>query len=292
MVTLAHLTIEIVQTGLLFLAVLLHSLGIYLLCHIKETRTDQNVILVHLSLVEIITSLFVIGYNAARLSAMEINDHVALLSYLFIEGIYLAFHLIMIVLTSDRLAMTLLSLKYQMTMTRRRMKLALAVCWITRHISGGLFVVLRLRWIVIIIHMLLIVCFMMLTVVTYTSILCKIRKRRKSLQKNANAHISRGNNRVQDSSKFYLVTTLIMSSFTLFVVIPYVYSLYDNVADIKSFKVVVLQLVWSANNIIDPCIYIFLQMPVRNLLRRKLITWCRTRHPQQEYRGNSARTIT
>ena len=268
MVTSAYTVIQIIQTGLAFLAIILHSLGIYLLSQIKETITNQNIILMHLSVIEMIFSSGVIGYNCSGLSELELNENFSLSVYQFAEGTYVIFYLIMILLTTDRLAMSLLLLKYQVIMTRTRMKIALVLTWVIGIISGGLFIILSSRWIGTSIHIFLQGNFLILTVATYISILCKIHKRKKLLRTNPNSH----NN---SHSQFYLVTCLTISSFTLFVGLPDICRLSINKFDIKSFNDNVLQLIWSVNNIADPCIYIFLQESIRNLLKEKLCSWIR-----------------
>ena len=124
MVTSTYTIMQIIQTGLLFLAIILHSLGIYLLSQIKETTTNQNIILMHLSVIEMLSSSYVIVYNCSGLVGLEMNENLTLSMYLFAEGTYITFYLIMILLTTDRLAMSLLLLKYQVIMTRLRIKTA------------------------------------------------------------------------------------------------------------------------------------------------------------------------
>ena len=270
MVTLIYIVIQIIQTGVLFLAIILHSLGIYLLSEIKKTRTNQNIILMHLSVMEMICSSCVIVYNCSLLGGLDITENFILPAYLFAEGTYVTFYLIMIVLTTDRLAMSLFLLRYQVIMTRTRIKIVLALCWVLGVISGGLFVILSSRWIGLSTHIFLQGYFLILSVATYISILRKIHKRRKLLRTNPNSHDS-------SHSQFYLVTCLIISSFILFVEIPDLYRLSINEFDIKSFKFSVLQLIWSVNNIADPCIYIFLQESARNLLKEMFRSWRNTK---------------
>ena len=145
MVTSTYTIMQIIQTGLLFSAIILHSLGIYLLSQIKETTTNQNIILMHLSVIEMLSSSYVIVYNCSGLVGLEMNENLTLSMYLFAEGTYITFYLIMILLTTDRLAMSLLLLKYQVIMTRLRIKTALVLTWVIGIISGGLFVILRSR---------------------------------------------------------------------------------------------------------------------------------------------------
>ena len=272
MVICVYITIiQIIHTCLLFLGVLLHSLGIYLLSKIKVAINNQNIILMHLSVFGIISSSYLIVYNCNRLAGLGMDENFTVSAYLFGEGTYVIFYLIMILLTTDRLAMSLLLLKYQVIMTRKRMKIGLVLCWILGIVCGGLYAILRFRKIGISIHIFLDGCFLILTVATYASILCKVHERRKLLRTNPNSHNS-------SHSQFYLVTCLIISSFTLFVGIPDIYRLSIPKFDIKSFYSNLSRLAVSVNNIIDPCIYIFLQQSVRNILREKLVSWRKSKN--------------
>ena len=194
----------------------------------------------------------------------------------------------MITLIMDRLAMDLLSIKYQVIMTRRRMKIGLAVCWILGVICGVVFVSLNDRQISIVIYTSADCSFLTVTVATYTSLMCSIRKRRKSLQTNTNTDVLRVKSYGQGIPKFYLVTGLIILSFTMFVAIPNIFSSF--IFDLESFGEVVGQIMWSLNNLIDPCVYIFLQKTARILLRRKLMAWRITKKNQRAPRENYAKT--
>ena len=66
------------------------------------------------------------------------NENFILTVYLFAEGTYITFYLIMVVLTTDQLATSLLLLKYQVIMTRTRIKIASVLCWVLGVISGAL----------------------------------------------------------------------------------------------------------------------------------------------------------
>ena len=269
----AYFVIKITQTGVLFLAILLHSLGMYLLKQIKETRTNQNTILMHLSLIEIITSSFVIIFNVSthfKILDVYVNYNFALSFHLFGEGIYLIFYFIMIILTIDKVAVSLLSLKYGVIMTCKKTKIILTLCWLIGIICGGIFIALRSTEIPSMIHIIADGCFLILAVTTYIFILYQIHKRRKLLQTNTNTHSMRDNNRGQIFPKFYVVTGLVVLSFILFVAIPTIFKFFTT--QLKPVEVAVLQLLWSLNDIVDPCIYIFLQKPVRILLGRKMKT--------------------
>ena len=165
------------------------------------------------------------------------------------------------------------------------MKIGLAVCWMLDVICGVVFVTCSDRQIPTVIYTLADCSFLTLTVATYTSLMCK---RRKSLQTNTNADALRGKSHGQGIPKFCLVTGLIIFSFTMFVAIPNTFWLF--IFDLESFGEVVGQVMWSLNNLINPCVYIVLQKTARILLRRKLMTWMTTKKDQPAPTENYAKT--
>ena len=271
----AYFVINIAQIGILLLALLIHSLRIYLLYHIKETRTNQNLILIHLSLIEIFTSTLAVAHGAG-VSILKMDEKVAVSLYYFCIGAYLIFYLIMIALTLDRLAMSLLSIKYHTVITRGRMKVALIACWPIGVLCGAVFVKLQSYKIAAMVYIIADGCFLVLMIITYTTVLSKISKRRELLQRNE----AQNNDHHQEPTKFYLITGLIISSFTLFAAVPNLCKLFLFDYNSRSFGWEAILLLWCFNNIIDPCIYIFLQKPVRKLLRKKIIIWTKATDSQ------------
>ena len=137
-----YFAINIAQISIQLLALMIHSLGIFFLCQIKETRTTQNLILIHLSFIEIPDSNSISDccrrchYPGDRQKTFESL-------YLFGAGIYMTFYLIMIALTLDRLAMSFLSINYYAIIMRERMKIALLAFWPIGVICGAVFVKLQ-----------------------------------------------------------------------------------------------------------------------------------------------------
>ena len=264
---------------LLALALLLNSLGIYLLSEIKKRPTHQNFILINLSVVEIFSCIIGVIYFALLLG----NDNIYISSVWFYQtighGTYLTYDFIMITITLDRLAMSVLSIRYQSVITYRKVVIILASCWIMGpSISLLLFLLQKYQLICFqlcqqIIFTAVDLSFVTVTVITYLHILYRLIKRRKlfqseepetSKQRNTKTNLNQG----KDLSKFYMTSGLIILSYTLLVAIPNLIRELRFEPQNRSNNY--LYAVRPINYIIDACVYILFQQSVRNLLKRKL----------------------
>ena len=258
---------------LIILSVMLNSLGLYLLSQIKEQRTYQNTILKNLSFAEIFMSIVGAIYFIKSITGKRDGMERFVWS---IEragsGVYLTYYLIMISIALDRLAMSILTIKYQTIITHRKIVIILACCWITCPCFSLMFYFLRSTEHEIM-YPILDFSFIAFTISTYTYILHKLIKRKNIFHRDQ-AEISRQLNRREnakrynDLSRFYLMSGLIILTFIVLVAATNILRNYVFASNQQAH--VVLHAVRMLNYVFDPCIYIFFQKPVRNLLKRRL----------------------
>ena len=268
-------------------AIFLNSLGIYLLSQVRNTRTNQNMILMNLSSAEILLCLLSTTKDIirmVRISGKEDSPGQRIfraLSY----GFIFTYYLLMISVTLDRLLMSVLSIKYRIIMTTLKIKIILAVSWITGQALG-----LRLCFLTqieqqnvlnIFISPILSGVFILSASITYSYIFYKLNNRKRYLHKNTRGNSAKKANQVSqqrdDLKKFYSVTGLIILSFTILVAIPSTlknFLIYPNYKDpYQTLEYLISTALHYANYAADPCIYIFLQPSIRRLLKNK-VTFC------------------
>ena len=261
------------------LALLLNSLGIYLLSEIKKRPTHQNFILINLSVAEILSCIIGVIYFALLLG----NHNIYVSSVWFYQtighGTFLAYDFIMITITLDRLAMSVLSIRYQSIITYRKVVIILASCWIMGpSISLLLFLLKKYQLICFQLYNRIVftavdLSFVTVTVITYLHILYRLIKRRKLFQSEESETSKQGNttpnlNQGKNLFKFYMTSGLIILSYTLLVAIPNLIREFSFEQYNRSTNY--LYAVRPINYIVDPCVYILFHQSVRNLLKLKL----------------------
>ena len=259
--------------SLIILALIFNSVGVYLLLHVKKRRTHQNVILINLSVAEIFISVISLIFHALVVDGFE--NHLSFWSICFIigNGVFLAYYLIMMVITLDRLAMSILTMRYRIILTHSKILLILACCWISGfgysllvyflniQNSGLKIMEFTTNW-----------GFLVIAISTYAFILCKLIRRRRHLHQDQNEspqveNFSRKSKQQSDLNKFYFTSGLIILSFVISVNIPNVIREFSSQS---VYVIPVINVIRYLNFVVDPCIYTFLQKDVRNLLKQKL----------------------
>ena len=273
-------TITISECIVIVFAISLNSVGIYLLCQIRNTRTNQNVILMNLSSAEILLCL--IKMIDKLFSLLRISYDMKIIKTVQL-CFYLTYYLLMILMTLDRLFVSVSPIKYQVIMTQRKTKMVLTSSWIAGLIFGLLVYSLRpldiLYLFATVLMPVLNGSFFVAALTTYSYILHKLLDRRTLINKNSRENSS--NNPTKNSrqhkelAKFYYVAGLILLTYIILVGIPSSVKLFVYYPDMNSFGYRMLTAPYYVNCIADPCIYIFLQPTVRKLLKNKITMYTR-----------------
>ena len=154
---------------ILSLGTLLHALGLNLLGHVKETRTHQNIILMNLGFAEIILSARGVADFSYQISGKIINTPASM----FFRSAVTTFYLIMMSLTLHGLFMTVLPLRYNIVVTRKKMRVVLMFCWLIGFIVGAIFSILNSYQVAFITSGSLHGIFLILAITTYAIIFGK-----------------------------------------------------------------------------------------------------------------------
>ena len=268
--------ISAVAFALVALALFLNLLGIYLLSQVKSYRTHQKIILMSLSASEILMSISATAYYVMVLGNKETLWSFGWFFHIFGTGTYLTYSLIMITITLDRLAMSIFSLRYQAIVTSRRVIIVLISCWIIGpSCITILYFVDRIKKQIT--HVIIDLTFIAISTATYSYILHNLIKRKRTFQvnqskKSCHRSTDRKLSQQNSSSKFYFTSGLIIFSYITLVAVPNLIKEFKQLKEIKLLcrEHAVLYLISLINFIVDPCIYIYLQKPVQNVLKRKL----------------------
>ena len=168
----------------------------------------------------------------------------------------------------------MLPLKYNVNIvTHKKMEIALMFCWLTGLFAGVIFSILNSNEVANVTGWSLGGVFLVLAVTTYTVIFTRISTPKQRFSREASITSTRSNNQVSHHSKFYCMTGMIIASFILFVNIPVCFMVFY--PNSKTLTSRIISSSWCVNILIDPCVYIFLQIAVRTLLKRKLASWRR-----------------
>lgn len=275
--------------------VFLHTIGTCLLLSIYRNGVDtpQQVYLINLSTCEAIMNLLEFIRRVPNLFSIpeHIDDTVKVVQeYILIimfTGISLVYYLDMIYVTTDRLLDILLSLKYPVFWNKSKAIWLIIWTWL-------LGILLSVS--ILLLHMLtsygweeaffkyffpiLEFIFIINAIVTYSFIFkMYIASRSLPAKLSGASEIgrTRGTLRLKNTfrifrkSRFY-IPVLLITTFFLFMIIPdltylFVAIIYESPSDTLS---ICCWISYATSNIVDAWIYIYLQVPVRRLLKRKL----------------------
>ena len=151
------------------------------------------------------------------------------------------------------------------------MRVILMFCWLTGFIVGAIFPISNSYQVAFINSGLLNGIFLVLAIATYAVIFGKVIRGKKQFSGSISAtsrHYKRQSNSL---SKFYCMAGLIITTFALFVTVPIGFMVFYPYP--QNLVSRIISNLWYVDILLDPCIYIFLQRPVRTLLKKKLIAW-------------------
>ena len=206
------------------LSITAHTVALYAI-HLSTKKTNQNLILASLSTVEIIASLHRIFFEVEIKEGLIEDSHAKrqkqkdnivglMLDFIHYLIIYVMI-LIMFVLTADRLVMALSPLKYKIRVSRRRVVVAIVVCWcfgITSGVATSL-IPADMKIYVDVFGWFFAAFYLLLVPVTYVIIVHKIRQSRRAF-----AHAQQPQEgSIKFGKEFLIPTVLIITYIFLFV---------------------------------------------------------------------------
>ena len=127
-----HLSVfAIISVIIASLAVLLNIIGINLLRKQGFQRKNQLFIILHLSILQLFVLMCVLTYWILLLAGMKETDAVMVWISTILSSSRITAALIIAILTFDRLIAIKYSLRYTIILSRRRLKVAFAVSWLS-----------------------------------------------------------------------------------------------------------------------------------------------------------------
>ena len=275
------ISIHIVSIILRLVDILLHSSGIYLLlsCDRHEKCSVQQLYITNLSVTEICFSvlwLFMIPVSDLFTTSDSVSAIIKHVQHYVMVCIYttvvFVFYATMIYITLDRLVAIKLSLKYRIYWNTKRAKYLILGTWVAGSLlflsilllnesTGFKFDIEFHKYFYTPLNIL----FIILAVFTYIFI---FREYKKSVDMNS----SRQNSIfiVFYKSQFYISVLLILT-FLLFIIIPDLTYLFDMSIQNKKSKTLLsaCAILYSIANIMNGCLYIFLQPNIKGQLWKK-----------------------
>ncbi len=251
------------------IAILLHSLGIYLLAVHNRNTSNQAILLINMSATEIVLSTIVILIRLMRVlcisTALEIFDSIEL-------GICVGFYCAMFFIVIERFIGVIFPLKHRVLVTKRHIKIALTFAWSISMITGITGIVLALTGqykIVVIFKWYFFVladsALVLAFIVTYGKTLFLITQRMQTIILTGQTNSQRRKNQIFRSHKrFFKVAGLIIFTYIIFMFTPDVILAFFPVGnDVRKH----LRTLYYCGYISDPLVYIFLQPELRKMLK-------------------------
>ena len=260
------------------LALLLNIIGMYLICKQGDKRTNQNLIIVHLSTVQILILVGIIFLWVLN-SAIEWKTLRVLINWIInlLLCSRVTVMLIIAILTFDRLIAIKYSLRYKIILSKRRVKAALIFSWLPWMLSSVVVVFDRsfksdeiLSYFIVPIVDCLLLLFL---ICVYSYIYWRICKRQRMLR-----NISRRNlQRESACNQALLVSISIVLSYVLFALIPDLYKFLLH-SGIVPNKIIIIHNFHSQLHfsfyITLPVIYIFGHKDRRGMFMRSFVKCC------------------
>lgn len=264
-----HTILDIISSIFLALAIILNSLGIYLLYLQEEKKwSHQKIMLTALSISLIAISTSEGIYLIGEWSGLEEETSV-FLKYCDIvtAGLFFTYYTVLFTLTIMRLLSCVYIFNYHKIISCKSLVCVLASFWILGLVAASPFIFMSTqtfvdiwyKWIYLSLDSLILVS----VTFTYTFIARTSYKSKRA---------AKGAYTAYSNIQYVKVTLLIVITFILLVVTPDVYFAY-RFAFTKTGTVMEERAVmacWQLNYIIEPLIYIFFQKEIRRTLYRML----------------------
>lgn len=258
-----------------------HTFGIYLLCKLRENRTNQQLILLNLSVDELLYAIFDIIISILRFSGISYKNEILRTLDMMTNAFYILQRLFMILIALDRFLAAKLGLKYSVQFSKRRAIVVLICVWLV-----GLSFLLPLllvppghrnnvlKYVYPTLDGLVVVC----ALFTYIYIAKKLNGSGISEARRASGE---ENKQVPAPIKrLFKMASLIIASFIILVAIPDTIYLVVIVLLKKDMIILIkiLVILWHVNLSADAVIYIFLQRRVREQFFRMISFWRKNRN--------------
>ena len=269
-IELQHIRFGLVVTFLL-LSVILNCLGVFCIRRTKHKLTNQQLILVSMSVSEltyaiIAMSKWILDYNGLHIS----NSFIFQISYAGVFSSFYVYCFIVLILLLDRFISVAFPLKRLKVFTTREVRYTIVATWITgyglslplaflqkrlwpRYISMG-YVTIEV----------LVVC---LSIVTFLYIGRKVERRNRSdTQNGLNSSI---NATLKGRPKVYKIAVLIIMTFLFLIAIPdFVVMILVALGSISSDTIGWIYSMLNLNFVVDPLIYLIMYPSVSQELRK------------------------
>ena len=252
----------------LSLALVLNIIGTYLLRKQGVQRTHQNLIIIHLSMLQIlVTSACLVFWLSMAIERLHM-PWIELLG----QSVRIPIYIVIATLTVDRLCGVKYSLRYRSYISTRKIKTALFVSWISWISIFSILFPLRSEELI---HVLSVIVFpfldwllLLLILYTYCYIFYKIRKRPKRVSSANRLPMQRGTKQIRR------ISTTIIFFYVCLVLLPDVavsiafQSSESNNVQIVYYAGVVMN---SCYLIALPTIYVFMQKSTREMLINQIL---------------------
>ena len=277
-----EISINIILIILRVFDIILHSVGIYYVLSCKRRRncTVQHIYIINLSVTEIcfslfwilvipISNLFTISNNISAIIE-DVQHYIMICIY---TSVAFVFYATMVFITLDRLLAVKFPLRYRIYCSAKFAKYLIFATWVIGLILCLTIIVVNVvtgydfnssfhTYLYTPINFIILI----LATLTYTFIFLQYKR---SLGVNIRSPQGNGTFVVFYKSRFYLPVLLILT-FLLFITIPHLtYVFAISIPNKKSGKLLSACVIsYSLSNIIDGCLYIFLQPNIANQLRK------------------------
>ena len=272
-----HVVISYISLIIAAFALILNVIGIYLIHKQGSRRTHQNLIILHLSIIQIPISIGLSTYwISALMHGISSNRLVSWTLPLWIST-RITIIFIISILTADRLLAIKYYLRYTVTVSKRKVKLALIMIWISWIVGCTVLKSVRIDIYIPILRGIAVPVLegLLLTFILYTYcyIFWRMRRRREILRdSSANAPQMRHWNR-----QALRVSTAIIFSYIIFVVLPdFTESMLEIFVEGEDLEII-LPLAYMLDTcyyVALPMTYIFLHRGLRRILIESVVRCC------------------
>lgn len=261
---------------LYIVSLILHGMGTYVLLTLRSRRSNQDTIILNLSVSEIFMSLFDLTQNILSRYVAHKDAPTNYLTIIQCTLFVLPNFLILFILTLDRLLEVYLNIKYKVYVTKSKTRLQLRVCWCTGCACAIVIITLRVtiykdvaRYIFMYIFPIVEGLLFLFAVTTYIYIYRRLLRNQRPPTHYPSVH---GNIQTTTRSIKLFPPFLILITFFIFAIAPdvanlFLFYIYDEVG--TNLHSNILLTLYVIGFICDALIYIFLQSHIRHWLKRK-----------------------
>ena len=268
--------ISYISLAIVGLSLVLNIFGIYLILKQGARRTNQCVITLHLSILQVLIGSGILAYWISVLTKSANNDGIKKWNVPILISSRITVLLIIAILTFDRLLLIKYSLRHRTIASKKRVNVASAISWLSWAVSFSIVksLIKEAHLAVFSVVVTIIDCLLLVFILyTYIYIYWRIRVRHRNL-----INTSAINQQIQSGGKQALrVSTAIIVSFTFLVLIPdVVLAIAKHFVDKEASKIIVYTgiMVNNCYYVALPVTYIFLHKEMRRMLLSIMMKCC------------------